>query len=234
MSAPRPPGRPRAAWLCGIGLSAALLWGCGSPPPDAATLVPQTSAHMNALHGFHFTLSIDGFTAGAIPVQSAEGDAHPPDLHARVQLAQNGVLLQVEIVVLGGQVYLKSFTGGWQPLTAAEVAQVFDVHALFDPQLGLFTAMAKTTALSRGGQQTVDGHSTWMVTGRLAAAQVHDLLSVARAEGAYAVTYWIEPPGTLWRASLGGRLFDPVKEATIRFDFSQHDHPVTITPPPIG
>ena len=234
MSAPRPPGRHRAARLCGIGLSAALLWSCGSSPPDATVLVPRTSAHMNGLRGFHFTLAVEGFTAGAIPVQSAEGDAHPPDLQAQVQLAQNGVLLQVEIIVLGDRVYLKSFTGGWQPLTPAEVAQFFDVHALFDPQVGLFSAMASTTGLATGAQQTVDGHSTWMVTGTLAAAQVHALLPVARAEGVDTVTYWIEPPATLWRASVGGRLFDPLKEATIRFDFSQHDHPVTITAPPIG
>jgi lipoprotein LprG len=234
MSAPRPRGRRRAGWLCGLGLAAASLPSCGSPPPEPAALLQQTSTHMNSIRGFHFVLNVQGFTATAVPVRSADGDAHPPDLHARVQLAQNGVLLEVEIIVVGTHVYLKSFTGGWQELTSAQVAQFFDVHALFDPQTGLFSAMARTGQVSLGAQEAVSGHQAWVVKGRLAAAQVHALLTVARSEGDYAATYWIEAPNTLWRAMVGGKLFDPAKEATITFDFSQHDHAVTVTPPPLG
>lgn len=226
--------RRRRMALGVVSLLCLLAGGCGSPPPDAAALLRQTSAHMNAVRGFHFTLAIQGAPPAAIPVQSAEGDAHPPDLTTRVELAQNGVLLEVNVIVLGSHVYLKSFTGGWQELTPAEVAQFFDVHALFDPTRGLFSAMAKTTQVTRGGQQTLNGHPTWTVNGRLEAAQVHDLLSVARSEGSYQTTYWIEPPATLWRATLSGRLFDPTLEATITFDFSKHDQPVTITAPPLG
>jgi lipoprotein LprG len=225
--------RRGAAWLAGIGLCA-LLGGCGSSPPDGAALVAQTSRHMNSLRGFHFKLTVQGFTGSAIPVQSAEGDAHPPDLHARVDLLENGVLLEIEVIVVGDHVYVKSFTGGWQALTPAEVAQFFDVHALFDPQVGLFSAMASTGQVARGAQQTVDGQQTWIVTGQLAATRVHALLSAARTEGMDTATYWIEPPNTLWRASVGGPLFDASRTATITFDFSQHDHAVIVTPPPLG
>jgi lipoprotein LprG len=227
-------GARAASRLGAGGLCVALLWGCGSSPPDPAALVRQTSAHMNALHAYHFALAVAGFTGSAMPVRGAEGDARPPDLHARVQLAEGSVLLEVETIVVGGRVYLKSFTGGWQLLTSAEVAQFFDVQALFDPQIGLFSAMAATATVSDGGQVSISGHSTRMVTGRLDAARVHQLLPAARAEGQDTATYWIEPPSTLWRASLRGPLFDPLKEATITFDFSAHDHPVTITPPPVG
>ena len=234
MSALRPSGARAAARLSATGLCVALLCACGSTPPDPAALVRQTSAHMNGLHAFHFTMAVQGFTGSAMPVRSAEGDARPPDLHARVQLAEGGVLLEVETIVAGGRVYLKSFTGGWQPLTSAEVAQLFDVQALFDPKIGLFSAMAATAGPADGTQQSVGGHSTWTVTGRLDGTRVHDLLPVAQAQGEDSATYWIEAPSTLWRASLSGRLFDPAKEATITFDFSAHDHPVTITPPPLG
>jgi lipoprotein LprG len=234
MSAPRPLSARATVRLGAAGLCAALLWGCGAAPPDGAALVRQTSAHMKQLHAFHFTMSVQGFTGDAMPVQSATGDARPPDLHARVELKEGDVLLELETIVIGERVYLKSFTGGWQLLSRAQVAQFFDIQALFDPRIGLFSAMAATAAPATGSQQSVDGHSTWVVSGRLDGTRVHDLLSVARAEGAEAASYWIEPPSTLWRASLHGPLFDPKQEATITFDFSQHDHSVTIAPPPVG
>src|SRR5437764_1398421 len=133
MSALRPSGAGTATRLGATWLCVALLSACGSAPPDPGALVRQTSAHMSRLHAFHFSLAVQGFTGSVMPVQSAQGDARPPDLRARVQLAQGGVLLEVETVVVGGRVYLKSFTGGWQPLTPAEVARFFDVGALFDP-----------------------------------------------------------------------------------------------------
>jgi hypothetical protein len=209
--------------------------GCGSPPPDAASLVQRTSAHMAALSGFHFHLDVSGYVSSAIPVQSADGDAAPPNLHAQVVLLENTVLLQCEVVVIGADVYLKCFTGGWTKLAPQQAADFFDVHALFDPQTGLFAAMKETTGLKTAGQQqSVNSHQTWPVTGRLSAARVHQLLSVARASGQDTVTYWIEPPETLWKAQLEGTIFDPSQKSILTFTFSNHDQPVTVTPPPLG
>src|SRR5438309_635672 len=102
---------------------------CGAPPPDAASLLKQSSQRMLGLNGFHFQMQISGFTGPDEPVQSAQGDAHPPALHARVNLKEGS---------------------------------------------------------------------------------------------------------NLWRARLTGNLFDAAKPATITFDFSNHDHPVSTTPPPLG
>jgi hypothetical protein len=64
---------------------------------------------------------------------------------------------------------------------------------------------------------------------------MHQLLTLIRDQGTYRATYWIESPGSnLWRARLTGNLFDASKAATITFDFSNHDHPVSVTPPPLG
>src|SRR5438132_11414493 len=141
-----------------VGLSA-----CGAPPPDAATLLKQSSQRMLDLKGFHFVMQISGFTGAGEPVQSAQGDAHPPDLQAKVNLKEGGVLLEVEVIFKGDSVYLKSFTGGWQQLTAAQVAQFFDARLLFDQQSGLFAAMRDTTAPSRGNSEKVNGHDTYAV-----------------------------------------------------------------------
>src|SRR5207245_1626851 len=115
-----------------------------SPPPAPGPLLANTSHHMVLLKGFHFQMQIQGFTGSTVPVESANGDAHPPDLHSSVQLRQGGVLVQLEIIFSADQVYLKSFTGGWQRLTAAEVVQFFDPHSLFDQQDGLFAALKDT------------------------------------------------------------------------------------------
>ena len=207
---------------------------CGPSPPDATTLLKQSSQQMLQLKGFHFQMKISGFT-GSEPVQSAQGDAHPPDLHARVNLKEGTILLEVEVVFAAGNIYLKSFTGGWQQLTADQVAQFFDARALFDPQLGLFAAMPDTTSPVRGNSEKINGHDTYPVDGQVSAARMHQLLTLIRDQGSYRVTYWVESQGSnLWRARLTGNLFDAANDATITFDFSNHDHPVSVTPPPLG
>ena len=219
-----------AGLLIILGLSA-----CGTSPPDAATLLKQSSQRMLDLKGFHFVMHISGFTGTGEPVQSAQGDAHPPNLQARVNLKEGGILLEVQVIFASGNVYLKSFTGGWQQLTQDQVAQFFDARALFDPQAGLFAAMRDTTSTSRGNAEKVNGHDTYRVAGQLTGARVHELLSLIRDQSAYRATYWIESPGNdLWRARLTGNLFDASQAATITFDFSNHDYPVSVSPPPLG
>jgi lipoprotein LprG len=208
---------------------------CGPQPPDAATLVQQSSQRMLGLKGFHFQMQITGFTGAGEPVQSAQGDAHPPDLHAKVNLKEGGVLLEVEVIFKADKIYLKSFTGGWQELSAAQVAQFFDARLLFDQQAGLFAAMRDTTAPYRGNSETVNGHAAYPVDGVLQASRVHQLLPLIRDQGSYHATYWIESPSNnLWRARVTGNLFDASQAATIVFDFSNHDHSVSVTPPPLG
>jgi lipoprotein LprG len=208
---------------------------CGTPPPDAANLLKQSSQRMLELKGFHFQMQISGFTGSGEPVQSAQGDAHPPDLQAKVNLKEGGVLLEVEVIFQAGTVYLKSFTGGWQQLTADQIAQFFDARTLFDPQIGLFAAMRDTASPTSGTIEKVNGHDTYPVGGTVQASRVHQLLTLIRDQGTYRATYWIESPGdNLWRARLSGNLFDASQAATIIFDFSNHDHAVSVTPPPLG
>jgi lipoprotein LprG len=208
---------------------------CGSPPPDAATLLKASGQRMLSLKGFHFQMSISGFTSSAVPVQNAQGDARPPELQAKVNLKEGGILLEVEVIFAANNIYLKSFTGGWQELTADQLAQFFDARTLFDPQSGLFAAMRETDAPSRGNTESISGHSTYPVDGRVSAARMHQLLSLIRDQGSYRVTYWIESQGAnLWRARLTGNLFDPQQVSAITFDFSNHDHTVSVTPPPLG
>jgi LppX_LprAFG lipoprotein len=207
---------------------------CGSQPPDAATLLTQSSQRMQALKGFHFQMQISGFTTADVPVQSAQGDAHPPTLHARVNLKESGFLLEVE-VIFADQIYLKSFTGGWQTVPPAQVAQFFDARTLFDPSAGLFAAMRDTTSPQRGTSEKIAGHDTYPVSGTAPAPRMHQLLNPILDQGSYRATYWIEnSTNDLWKARLSGNLFDPGQAATITFDFSNHDRPVSVTPPPLG
>jgi lipoprotein LprG len=211
------------------------LTACGPAPPDATSLLMQSSQRMLHLKGFHFQMQITGFTGTGEPVQSAQGDAHPPDLHARVNLKEGGILLEVEVIFAAGDIYLKSFTGGWQRLTADQVAQFFDARTLFDPQSGLFAAMRDTSAPTRGSVEKINGHDTYPVEGTVSATRMHQLLTLIRDQGSFQATYWIESPGNdLWRARLTGNLFDASNSATIVFDFANHDHPISVTPPPLG
>lgn len=226
---------PRVSAAGAVALMVAALAACSSAPPAAAPLLKNAGARMEALRGFHFSLQISGATGSNEPVQSAAGDVHPPDLRATVDLREGGFLLEVEVVFSGSATYLKSVTGGWQRLTAAEVARFFDPRSLFDPQLGLFKMMEETQSPSLGQEVSVNGHDTYPVSGTVTASRLHQLLSLIRGEGSYHATYWIESPAnTLWRARLSGNLFDPTRVADVTFDFAKHDQPISITPPPLG
>jgi len=226
---------PGFSAACSVALIVAALAGCDSAPPAAAPLLQQTSERMARLHGFHFRMQITGETGSNEPVQAAAGEVHPPDLRATVDLRQGGFLYEVEVIFSGSAIYLKSITGGWQRLSASQVAQFFDPRSLFDPQLGLFKAMEQTKSPSLGQKESVDGHDTYPVSGAVAAARMHQLLSLIRDHGAYRATYWIESPAnTLWRARLSGNLFDATRPAAVTFDFSNHDQPISVTPPPLG
>lgn len=219
-----------AGLLLAVGLAA-----CGSSPPDAATLLKQSSQRMANLKGFHFQMAVSGYTGTALPVQNAAGDAHPPDLRANANLKEGGLLLEVQVIFAGGGIYLKSFTGGWQQLSEADLAQFFDARTLFDPKAGLFAAMRDTTAPNRGGVEQIAGHDTYPIDGVVAASRIHQLLNPAREQGSYHVTYWIAADhANLWRARVRGNLFDASQTSTITFDFSKHDQPVTVTAPPVG
>jgi len=228
------PGSPPRVLAAGLAL-AMTISACGPQPPDGATLLKQSSQRMLQLKGFHFQMQINGFTGPGEPVQSAQGDAHPPDLHAKVILKEGAVLLEVEVIFNADKIYLKSFTGGWQQLTAAQVAQFFDARLLFDQQAGLFAAMRDTASPSRGNSEKVNGHDAFPVEGTLQGPRMHQLLPLIREQGTYHATYWIETPSNnLWRARVTGNLFDASQAATILFDFSNHDHPVSVSPPPLG
>jgi hypothetical protein len=220
---------------CGVALIVAALAGCDSAPPAAAPLLQHASQQMAQLHGFHFRMQITGETGSNEPVQAAVGEVHPPDLRATVDLRQGAFLIEVEVIFSGSAIYLKSITGGWQRLSPSQVAQFFDPRSLFDPQLGLFNAMEQTNSPSLGRKESVDGHDTYPVSGTVAAPRVHQLLSLIRDQGSYRATYWIESPAnTLWRARLSGNLFDATRAAAVTFDFSNHDQPISVTPPPLG
>ena len=227
-------GSPPRVLAAGLALAMAMS-ACGPQPPDGATLLKQSSQRMLQLKGFHFQMQITGFTGAGEPVQSAQGDAHPPDLHAKVILKEGAVLLEVDVIFNADKIYLKSFTGGWQQLTAAQVAQFFDARLLFDRQAGLFAAMRDTASPSRGNSEKVNGHDTYPVEGTLPGPRMHQLLPLIREQGTYHATYWIESSSNnLWRARVTGNLFDASQAATIVFDFSNHDHPVSVSPPPLG
>src|SRR5207302_10670477 len=96
-------------------------------------------------------------------------------------------------------------------------------------------AMRGRPQATRCSREKVVGHDTYPVAAQVSAARMHQLLTLIRDQGTYRATYWIESPGSnLWRARLTGNLFDASQAATITFDFSNHDHPVSVTPPPLG
>jgi len=190
---------------------------------------------MLILGSFHFALKAQGDDQHPPLVQDAEGDVTPPNIQARADIRQGDVLLEVDLIVVGDQAYLKSFTGGWQLTSQQQLARYFDVSSIFSPSTGLFAVLPQTVSPSTGTQESVNGHSTYRVTGQLPPAVVHRLLSLASESGAFPVTYWIDPTTkTLWRIRLSGPLFDAQHQSSVMFEFAHLDQPVTITAPAVG
>jgi lipoprotein LprG len=202
--------------------------------PDATALLRDAAEKSQGVQAFHFKLDFTGaYTADNPPVASAEGDIHrPSDVNAVGLVRSGSVLLEIRLISVGGQLFIKSATGGWQQIPPALAAGVFSPSALFASETGLFAILpkgtqARVTGAEGGGEDATDRIETRFTTDQIAAF----LPGVLRGQPLQAKLWIGRQDHRLRRAVLSGRMYDAQKDTGATVELGAFDKPVRIERP---
>jgi lipoprotein LprG len=182
-------------FLAVVLLIAASLAGCSKDKPSGdlpsgASLVNDSAAKTRMLKSAHIKIDTEGEVSG-LPVRRAEGDLlRSGDAKGSIQLAQLGVLVEYQFVVLGKDIYLKGVTGGYQKIDASVAAQIYDPTAILDPDRGIAKVLSTATNPTTEAQEKVDGKDAYRVAVGLSGAAVAAL--VPNIQGQVTGKVWID------------------------------------------
>jgi hypothetical protein len=178
----------------GLVLALALLaTSCGGSPgpaaPDAAGLIDDAVAAMQAVASAHFEMTRDGapITVEGLVFDSAVGRyAAPAAAEAVLRMHAGEIAIELGTVSIGDQTWLTDpLTGRWHEL---RVGSGFNPAVLFDPDLGwvaLLTDLAEVTVVSAGGD-------THRLSGRLPAARVEAITAGLAPGQSITLDLWLD------------------------------------------
>ncbi len=225
--------RPIALALAGL-LLAACLGPEASPEPDAAQLLRAAAENSQAPQSFHFKLAFDGAsTPEGPPVKSAEGDVHrPSDVRAVGLLRSDNLLVEVDYVAVGGRIFVKGATGGWQEVPAALAGGLFNPSAMFAPETGLFALLPRGAGARVTGKPGRGSDASYVIGARFDTEVLRPFLSSVRRGQPLQAILWIGAQDhRLRRAVMTGRMYDAGKDTSATIELSAFDQPVRIERP---
>jgi lipoprotein LprG len=198
--------------------------------PAAAGLLKDSAAAMQKVKSAKFALSGKGSIQG-IEVDSAEGTVTSDGkAQGAVKIVQQGSLVELDLIVIGSDIYLKGPTGHYQKLPAALTGGVFDPSLILNPDRGLAKLEQFATNPKTVGEETVNGVDAYKVTADLDGTLVSHLMPMAAQNTV---------PGTLWIAKDGDQLVQIAattpqpggKTAQLMLALSDFGVQTNITPP---
>ncbi len=193
--------------------------------PAAGDLLGASSAAMAAVTSSGFTLAVDG-QLPTVTVQTASGSLTAAgDATGTAKIVQFGQLIEVEFVLVGGDLYVKGVTGGFAKVPAALAGNLYDPSAILDPTRGL----AKVLSSVRDPVITGSKDGSWVVTGTVPAAVIGGVVPGINTDVgstlSIAMTGSQLTSGTFTLNGADG------KPATVTVDLVDINTPVTISPP---
>ncbi|MEV0592200.1 LppX_LprAFG lipoprotein [Nonomuraea cavernae] len=203
-----------------LALSSACSSGGGAELPAGPDLTKKASEAMKTVKSAAFSISTEG--KPKVPVKKADGRLTAAgDADGTITLEVLGNLQEITFALVGDTVHFKGPTGGFQKLTRADLAQLYDPSLILDPGKGvaqlLSTATDPRVEAEEGGAYRVATTFSGQVLGALVPG----------------VTQGVN--GKVWIDKAGSRLTKielPLQDGTVTVSFSDYDAPVTITPPP--
>ena len=225
---------PRSALAGALALALVVLSACTSnsttATPTVATLtatevLAKSSAVMAAVTSAKFSLAIDGELPTVI-VQSAQGDLTAAgDAQGTAKIVQLGQLIEVEFVLVGGDLYIKGPTGGFGKVPAALAGGIYDPSAILDPERGVAKVL---TSVTNPTITSTDGGS-WQVSGTVPAAVAAELVpGIANDVAALLTISMATSELTAAQFTLDG---SDGKPATAKVELSDLNETVSISPP---
>jgi lipoprotein LprG len=201
-----------------------------APLPAASGLLQASARAMQDVHSARFDLSGKGSIAG-VEVDSAQGTVTSDGrAQGTVKIVQNGALAELQLVVVGGDIYIKGPTGRFAKLPAAAAGATFDPSQILNPDRGLGLLLKFATEGTSVGEEDVGGVATYRVEAELDGSLVSHLMPLPAAN---------KVPGILWIAKDGSQLVQIMvnapqaggKTAQLTLHLSDFGLSVNITPP---
>jgi lipoprotein LprG len=198
--------------------------------PAAEGLLKDSARAMANVQSAKFHLSGKGSIQG-VEVDSADGTVTSDGrAQGTVQLLQNGSNVELELVVIGTDIYIKGPTGKFAKLPAGAAGGVFDPSLILSADRGLAKLEQFASSAETVGEENINGVDAYKVTADLDGTLVSHLMPMAAANTV---------PGTLWIAKDGDQLVrisatakqPGGKDATLTLDLSDFGIQADITPP---
>jgi hypothetical protein len=156
----------------------------------------------------------------------------PGDSDTTYTVKQGDLAISLEVVIVGGHVYLHLPFSTYQELQGAQAAAVPDLAKLFDPTTGLPAIIPAGRNLSDAGADKVDGVDVEKIDATYSADQVHRMFAELSSSVDVKAVVWVGISDHLIRkAQLDGAFGDGGKEAAVEVDISGFNAAVNIAPP---
>jgi lipoprotein LprG len=198
--------------------------------PPAAPLLNDAAEATRQVKSARFDLAGNGSIAG-VEVDDAAGTV-TSDGRAQgiVHIKQAGSLVEIELVVIGKDIYIKGPTGHFVKVDAEVAGAVFDPSQILSPDRGLAELLEFATEAKTVGEEEIGGVDTWKVEAQLDGTLVSHLMPLPAVN---------KVPGTLWISKDDGKLVQISvtapqaggKTAEITLHLSDFGVQTEITPP---
>jgi hypothetical protein len=142
------------------------------------------------------------------------------------------VLIGLEVVITGGQVFLRAPFAGFTEVKGKVAADIPDVAKLFDVKTGLPAMLAAGQNPRYIGTEKVGDVDSYKVAATYSAAQIRTLLPQLSSSGDVAATIWVGGSDQLIRkAVLDGPFGDGGAASSVEIDLSGFNAAVAIASP---
>ncbi|NRQ33966.1 LppX_LprAFG lipoprotein [Nonomuraea sp. NN258] len=194
----------------------------GAELPAGPDLMKKSAAAMKTVKSASFAISTEG--KPKVQVKKADGRLTAAgDADGSISLDILGNLQEINFVLVGDAVHFKGPTGGYQTMSRAQLAQIYDPSVILEPTKGiarlLETATDPIVEGEEGGAYRVATTFSGEVLGKIIPG----------------VTQGVN--GKIWIDKASGRLTKatlPLQDGSVTVSFSDYDAVITITPPPAG
>ncbi|MBB5629437.1 LppX_LprAFG lipoprotein [Sphaerisporangium krabiense] len=220
---------PRVRALVTLLAALCLAAACSSQAelPAGPDLMKRSAEAMRSVKSVAFAIATEG--KPPVPLKRAEGSLITKgDAKGTVQIEVLGMLQELAFVLTGDTVYFKGPTGGYQTMTRAQLAQIYDPSAILDPDKGVARLLSGATGATTEAAEDVEGSRAYRVAATLPRDVVTAVVPGVRQE----------VKGTLWVDTASGRLVKaslPISEGansgTVLVTLTDYDAPVTIATP---
>lgn len=219
-------------------VAAMVIDGCAKQAPSPAPLtasqiIGKSSEKMQAINSFHFALDqVGGGTpiAMGIEMKKAYGDVVRPDkLKMTISGTISGMSLEVQMITVGGVMYMTNPLSGKWELPPAE----FKVLSVFDPNTFIAAVMKDVTGLTELNDEESAGVICYHLSGSINSDDLSAITGSSVKGVAINVEVWIGKEDLLVRnIKLAGKITETEVPGIVRtLNFSNYNEVVSIELP---